>query len=94
MNKSGRRLLKAIKKLSTKNRKPKKQQNLSSWLSTVPDLETASLSWSLPSLDTKSIDTYMTYVPENFDECDSRCCYCQECEDNQKNESIEKEMLF
>ncbi|XP_029033675.1 uncharacterized protein LOC114871660 [Osmia bicornis bicornis] len=95
LSKSGRRLLRAIKKLSTKSRKAKKSRNLTSWHSAIPDLETASLSWSLPSLDTKSIDTYTTYVSENSDsDCMSICCYCDEYEENQRNENTENEMMI
>ncbi|KAG7199463.1 hypothetical protein KM043_014089 [Ampulex compressa] len=94
LSKSGRRLLRAIKKLSTRNRKAKKSHYLTSWHSAIPDLETASLSWSLSSLDTKSIDTYMTYVAENMEDCTSRCCYCDEYEENQKNENRENEMII
>ena len=94
LSKSGRRLLRAIKKLSTRSRKAKRSENLTSWHSAMPDLETTSLSWSLPSLDTKSIDTYMTYVAENSEDCDSMCCYCDEYEENQRNENIENEMII
>lgn len=84
----------AIKKLSTRSREAKKSQNLTSWHSAIPDLETASLSWSLPSLDTKSIDTLTTYVAENSEDCVSSCCYCDEYEENQRNENIENEMII
>ncbi|XP_031847783.1 uncharacterized protein LOC116433638 [Nomia melanderi] len=93
LSKSGRRLLRAIKKLSTRSREAKKSQNLTSWHSAIPDLETASLSWSLPSLDSKSIDTLTTYVAENSEDCVSSCCYCDEYEENQRNENIENEMI-
>jgi hypothetical protein len=60
----------------------------------IPDLETDSVSWSLSSLDTKSIDTYMTYVAENQEDCMSSCYYCRdEYEENQKNENTENEMM-
>ncbi|CAK9817433.1 hypothetical protein ANTPLA_LOCUS9378 [Anthophora plagiata] len=94
LSKSGRRLLRAIKKLSTRSHKVKKSGNLTSWHSAIPDLETASLSWSLSSLDAKSIDTYTTYVAENSEDCSSMCCYCDEYEENQRNENIENEMMI
>ncbi|XP_015438555.1 PREDICTED: uncharacterized protein LOC107193594 [Dufourea novaeangliae] len=93
LSKSGRRLLRAIKKLSTRSRAAKKSRYLTTWQSAMPDFETTSLSWSLPSLDAKSIDTYTTYVAESSEEdCVSTCCYCDECEENQRNENIENEM--
>ncbi|XP_029167907.1 uncharacterized protein LOC114938225 [Nylanderia fulva] len=94
LGKSGRRILRAIKKLSTKSRKAKKSCNPSSWHTAIPDLETTSLSWSLPSLDAKSIDTYMTYVAENQEDCTSSCCCCDEYEENQRNENRENEMII
>lgn len=94
LSKSGRRILRAIKKLSTRSRKLKRSQQPSGWQSTVADFDAASLSLSLPSLDTKSIDTYMTYVIENVDEYESRCCHCDEYEENQRNENIENEMTI
>ncbi|XP_076183930.1 uncharacterized protein LOC143155272 [Ptiloglossa arizonensis] len=95
LSKSGRRLLRAIKNLSTRSRRAKKSRNLTSWHSAIPDHETTSMSsWSLPSLDTKSIDTYMTYVAENSEDCASTCCYCDEYEENQRNENIENEMII
>ncbi|XP_066588560.1 uncharacterized protein [Prorops nasuta] len=89
LTKSGRRLMRAIKKLSTKSHK----KQLSSWQAAIPDIDAMSLSWSLPSLDAKSIDTYMTYVGENED-CNSRCCHCCENEENQRNENRENEMIL
>lgn len=86
--------LQAIKKLSTKSRKAKKSRNLSSWHSTIPEYETESLSWSLLSLDTKSIDTFTTYVADNSEDSVSMCCYCDEYEENQRNENIENEMMI
>ena len=94
LSKSGRRLLRAIKKLSTRSRKVKKSQNLTSWQSAMPELETESLSWSLPSLDTKSIDTFTTYVADNSEDGGSMCCFCDEYEENQRNENIENEMMI
>ncbi|XP_060819197.1 uncharacterized protein LOC132908844 [Bombus pascuorum] len=94
LSKSGRRLLRAIKKLSTRSRKVKKSQNLTSWHSAMPELETESLSWSLPSLDTKSIDTFTTYVADNSEDGGSMCCFCDEYEENQRNENIENEMMI
>ncbi|XP_014476466.1 PREDICTED: uncharacterized protein LOC106745400 [Dinoponera quadriceps] len=94
LSKSGRRILRAIKKLSTRSRKAKRSRNLSSWHTAIPDLETTSLSWSLPSLDAKSIDTYMTYVAENSEDCTSSCCCCDEYEENQRNENKENEMII
>ncbi|XP_043521081.1 uncharacterized protein LOC122534482 isoform X2 [Frieseomelitta varia] len=84
----------AIKKLSTRSRKVKKSRNLTSWHSNVPELETESLSWSLPSLDAKSIDTFTTYVADNSEDGVSMCCYCDEYEENQRNENIENEMMI
>ncbi|EZA58422.1 hypothetical protein X777_01379 [Ooceraea biroi] len=85
----------AIKKLSTRNRKTKKSRNSSSSHTIIPDLETTSLSWSLPSLDAKSIDTYMTYVPESQEDYTSSCSYCcDEYEENQRNENRENEMII
>lgn len=86
--------LQAIKKLSTKSRKAKKSRNLSSWHSTIPEYETESLSWSLLSLDTKSIDTFTTYVADNSEDSVSMYCYCDEYEENQRNENIENEMMI
>ncbi|XP_046829130.1 uncharacterized protein LOC124428742 [Vespa crabro] len=99
LSKSGRRILRAIKKLSTRSRKLKRSQQSNcdgGWQTTLgPDLDAVSLSLSLPSLDAKSIDTYMTYVIENIDDCDSRCCHCcDEYEENQRNENIENEMTI
>ncbi|TGZ48915.1 uncharacterized protein LOC112459075 [Temnothorax curvispinosus] len=95
LGKSGRRILRAIKKLSTRSRKAKRSRDPSSWHTAIPDLETTSLSWSLPSLDAKSIDTYMTYVGENQDDCTSNCCCCDEYnEENQRNENRENEMII
>ncbi|XP_043592139.1 uncharacterized protein LOC122571900 [Bombus pyrosoma] len=94
LSKSGRRLLRAIKKLSTRSRKMKKSQNLTSWHTAMPELETESLSWSLPSLDTKSIDTFTTYVADNSEDGGSMCCFCDEYEENQRNENIENEMMI
>ncbi|XP_017765384.1 PREDICTED: uncharacterized protein LOC108554575 [Eufriesea mexicana] len=94
LSKSGRRLLRAIKKLSTRNRKAKKSGNLTSWHSAIPEFETESLSWSLPSLDTKSIDTFTTYVADNSEDGISMCCYCDEYEENQRNENTENEMMI
>ncbi|KAI4498818.1 hypothetical protein M0802_005993 [Mischocyttarus mexicanus] len=104
LSKSGRRILRAIKKLSTRSRKLKRSQQSNGgsggnggngWQSTVGDFDAVSLSLSLPSLDTKSIDTYMTYVFENIDDCELRCCHCcDEYEENQRNENIENEMTM
>ncbi|KAF7997886.1 hypothetical protein HCN44_009284 [Aphidius gifuensis] len=109
-NESGRKILKVIKKLSTRSRAVKKSQQKQDevyhnkvicelappptpmWTTTYFEPDIASLSWSLPSLDAKSVDTYMTYVIENLDECNSMCCYCIEHE-NQRNENRENEMI-
>ncbi|XP_076752545.1 uncharacterized protein LOC143424402 [Xylocopa sonorina] len=95
LSKSGRRLLRAIKRLSTRTRKAPKNsgQNLTSWQEAIPEFETESLSWSLSSLDRKSIDTYTTYLPDNSEDCVSMCCCCDEYEENQRNENIENEMF-
>ncbi|XP_044579715.1 uncharacterized protein LOC123261904 [Cotesia glomerata] len=140
LTESGRRILKAIKKLSTKSRvvtksqqkqptlisqklKKKKKTNNNSnytytnitnnnyknynnqvgcelvtagvpgWTVTYIEPEVTSLSWSLSSLDTRSIDTYVTYIMEGLDECNSMCCYCIEHE-NQKNENRENDMII
>ncbi|CAL7942874.1 unnamed protein product [Xylocopa violacea] len=93
LSKSGRRLLRAIKKLSTRSRKAKNSRNFTSWHEAIPEFETESLSWSLPSLDRKSIDTYTTYLPDNSEDCVSTCCCCDEYEENQRNENIENEMF-
>ncbi|XP_015601611.1 uncharacterized protein LOC107270798 [Cephus cinctus] len=101
LTKSGRRILRAIKKLSTKKPMVKKSQNsntdvtsATSWPSIIPDHEEMSLSWSLTSLDTKSVDTYVTYVVEGLEDNESRCCCCKEYEENQKNENRENEMII
>ncbi|XP_043283846.1 uncharacterized protein [Venturia canescens] len=105
LTKSGRRILKAIKKLSTRSRVVKKSQEISSyeqsplratnnWTPSYPDPDSVSLSWSLPSLDTRSVDTYLTYVTESTDECSSMCCYCREHDENQRNENRENEMII
>ncbi|XP_057330530.1 uncharacterized protein LOC130670920 [Microplitis mediator] len=134
LTESGRRILKAIKKLSTKSRVVTKSQQkqprlinpqlninnyngnhsnkgrsnsdgnnqvpcelvttaVPGWTVTYIEPEVTSLSWSLSSLDTHSIDTYVTYIMEGFDECNSMCCYCIEHE-NQKNENRENEMII
>lgn len=45
-------------------------------------------------MDAKSIDTYMTYVAENQEDCTSNCCCCDEYEENQRNENRENEMII
>ncbi|KAK0179970.1 hypothetical protein PV327_005662 [Microctonus hyperodae] len=116
-NLSGRRILKAIKKLSTRSRVVRKSQQktratinhlhhhqnqvicefvpstIPAWTATYMEPEVTSLSWSIPSLDAKSVDTYVTYVMESLDECNSMCCYCMEHE-NQRNENRENEMII
>ncbi|XP_051156373.1 uncharacterized protein LOC127278615 [Leptopilina boulardi] len=110
LSKSGRRILRAIKKLSTsgglaKKSRPPTPEMIQPWHSIISDAEEAenfdslSLSCSLPSLDTKSIDTYVTYVAEGLDSLNSRgestspCSYCNEHEENQRNENLENEMI-
>ncbi|XP_033209036.1 uncharacterized protein LOC117167905 [Belonocnema kinseyi] len=109
LSKSGRRILRAIKKLSTSSGLAKKSRpptpEMIPWHSIISDaeepenLDALSLSCSLPSLDTKSIDTHVTYVAEGLDslnslaECTSHCCYCNEHEENQRNENRENEMI-
>ncbi|XP_034937366.1 uncharacterized protein [Chelonus insularis] len=111
LTESGRRILKAIKKLSTKSRAMRKSQEkqrtlinqqvnyelvtttIPGWSPTYIESDVTSLSWSLNSLDAKSVDTYVTYVMEGLDECNSMCCYCTEHE-NQRNENKENEMII
>ncbi|XP_048514532.1 uncharacterized protein LOC105684135 [Athalia rosae] len=111
LTKSGLRILRAIKKLSRKNRPANKssessceqskvslRETTSSRRYTIPEHEAISLSWSLASLDTKSVDTYLTSVSEtgpdtpmkNLD--NNRCCCCAEYEENEKNENKENEI--
>ncbi|XP_046745663.1 uncharacterized protein LOC124410956 [Diprion similis] len=109
LSKSGLRILRALKKLSTKSRLVKKSQSsatsklslgsANSRPSTLPEHEAISLSWSLASLDTKSVDTYLTMVSENVPESPenyskkNRCCCCAEYEENLRNENRENEMF-
>ena len=104
-------MFQAIKKLSTTSGLAKKSRpptpKMIPWHSIISDaeepenLDALSLSCSLPSLDTKSIDTFVTYVAEgldslnsiNLDQCTSHCFYCNEHEENQRNENRENEMI-
>lgn len=92
-------MFQAIKKISTKTlRKNKKTIDMTyvmPWHAAILDAEIISLTWSIPSFDTKSVDTYLTYVPEELDDCSMRCCCCcMELEENQRNENLENEMMI
>ncbi|XP_011297060.1 uncharacterized protein [Fopius arisanus] len=111
LTESGKRILKVIKKLSTRSRAVRKSQQeqkklycnevmyemspavVPGWTATYLEPEYESMSWSLHSLDAKSIDTYVTYVTEGSSECTSICSYCTEYE-NRRNENIENEMII
>ena len=58
------------------------------------EFDSISVSWSLPSLDAKSIDTSYTYIlPDNtYYPGYCICCHCDEREENQRNENLENEM--
>ncbi|XP_015123250.1 uncharacterized protein LOC107045470 [Diachasma alloeum] len=111
LTESGKRILKAVKKLSTRSRAVTKSQLkqkksyynevmyelspavLPGWTATYLEPDSEYMSLSLHSLDAKSIDTYVTYVPEGLSECTSICSYCIEYE-NRRNENIENGMII
>ncbi|XP_012284582.1 uncharacterized protein LOC105701985 [Orussus abietinus] len=101
LGKSGRRILRAFKKLSERCRKSKKERDENfddvarmKWISTLEDPDAESLAWSLASFDARSVDTFVTFVAEGMDECPPCCYWCIEHEENQKNENRENEMII
>ena len=95
--------LQALKKIakSKLSNKIDKQNNSKQQQIAQPQQQMANLSLqmtmseldsiSLPSVDVKSIDTFVTYIGEEM--CACCCCHCNEMDENQLNENLENEMM-